>query len=101
MYRNVCLYSGICAARSAFPSPIAIKRYSKLSDHSLVLRYLKGIDNRHPLRPKYVDIWDLTLLLRYYEQKENNDCLEFKELVKKTVMCSLFLEHVESRLYLH
>ena len=38
-----------------------------------------------------MDIWDLTLLLTYYEQKENNDCLEFKELVKKTVMLFIIL----------
>ena len=38
-----------------------------------------------------MDIWDLTLLLKYYEQKENNDCLEFKGLVKKTVMLFIIL----------
>ena len=38
-----------------------------------------------------MDIWDLTLLLKYYEQKENNDCLQFKELVKKAVMLFLIL----------
>ena len=30
-------------------------------------------------------------MLKYYEQKENNDCLEFKELVKKTVMLFIIL----------
>ena len=91
MYRNGCLYSGLCAARSALSSSITIKGYLKLSDHPLISRYLKGIYNRHPPLPKYVDIWDLTLLLKYYEQKENNDCLEFKELVKKTVMLLIIL----------
>ena len=84
MYRNDCLCSGLYAARSVWSSSITIKGYLKLSDHPLVSRYLKDIYNRHPPLPKYVDIWYLTLLLKYYEQKEYNDCLEFKELVKKT-----------------
>ena len=91
MYHNGCLYSGLCAARSALSSLITTKGYLKLSDHPLISRYLKGIYNRHPPLPKYVDIWDLTLFLKYYEQKENNDCLEFKELVKKTVMLFIIL----------
>ena len=86
MYRSGCLYSGLCAARSALSSLITIKDYLKLSDHPLVSRYLKGICNKHPPQPKYFNIWDLTYLLKYYEQKENNDFLEFKELVKKIVM---------------
>ena len=83
MYRNGCLYSGLCAARSALSSSIKTKGYLKLPDQPLISRYLKGIYNRHPQLPKYVNIWDLILLLKYYEKTENNDCLEFKELFKK------------------
>ena len=91
MYRNGCSYSGLCAARSALSSSIIIKGYLKLSDHPLVSRYLKDIYNRHPPLPNYVDIWDLTLFLKYYEQKQNNNCLEFKDLVKKTMMLFIIL----------
>ena len=87
----VACNSGLFAARSALSSLITTKGYLKLSDHPLISRYLKGIYNRHPPLPKYVDIWDLTLFLKYYEQKENNDCLEFKELVKETVMLFIIL----------
>ena len=81
----------MCSKGSALSSSVTIKGYLKLSDHPLVSRYLKGICNRHSPLPKYVDIWDLSLLLKYYEHKENNDCLEFKELVKKTVMLFIIL----------
>ena len=91
MYRNGCLYRGLCAARCALSSSITIKCYLKLSDQPLVSRHLNGIYNRHPPLPKYVDIWNLTLLLKYYEQKENNDCLKFKELVKKTLILFIIL----------
>ena len=91
MYRIGCLYSGFCAARSALSSLITTKGYLKLSDHPLISMYLKGKYNRYPPLPKYVNIWDLTYWLKYYEQKENNDCLEFKELVRKTVMLFIIL----------
>ena len=91
MYRNGCMYSGLCAARSALSSSITTKGYLRLSDHPLISMYLKGKYNRYPPLPKYVNIWDLTYWLKYYEQKENNDCLEFEELVRKTVMLFIIL----------
>ena len=91
MYHNGCLYSGLYAARRALSSSITIKGYLKLSDLPLVSGYLKGKYNRHSLLPKYVDIWDLTLSLKYHKQKENNDSLDFKELLKKTVMLFIIL----------
>ena len=47
MYRYGCLYSGLCAARSALSSSITAKGYLKLSDHPLISKYLKGLYNRH------------------------------------------------------
>ena len=36
-----------------------------LSEHPLVSQYFKGIYSRHPPLPKYVNIWDISLFLRY------------------------------------
>ena len=36
--------------------------------------------------PKYANIWDISLVLDYYNSIEANDKLQFKDLVKKTVM---------------
>ena len=91
MYLNGCFYSGLCAARSALSSVVTIRGYLKLSEHLLVSRYLKGIYNRHPPLPKYVNIWDISLLLRYYDNMDSNDNLQFKVLVKKTVMLFIIL----------
>ena len=57
-----------------------------MSEHPLVSRYMKGIYNRHPPLPKYVNIWDILFLLRDYDNMDSNDNLQFKALVKKTVM---------------
>ena len=91
MYLNGCLYSGLCAARSALSSVATITGYLKLSEHLLVSRHLKGIYNRHTPLPKYVNVWDISILFRYYDNMNSNDNLKFKALVKKTVMLFIIL----------
>ena len=83
MYLNGCFYSGLCAALSALSSVATINRFIKLSGHPLISQYLKGIYNRHPVLPKYSYAWDMSLLLKYYNGIDNNENLQFKELVKK------------------
>ena len=52
---------------------------------------MKGIYSRHPSLPKYVYIWDISILHRYYDNIDSNDNLQFKALVKKTVMFFIIL----------
>ena len=40
---------------------------------------------------KYTIIWDISLVLDYYNSIETNDKLQFKDLVKKTVMLFMIL----------
>ena len=110
IYLNGCLYSGLCTARSAITSVVTIRGYLKLSRNPLVLRYLKRIYDRHPPLPKYVSIWDISILLRYYDNMDSNDNLRFKALMitydlrpwlTKRLCYSLYWEHVGNRLYLH
>ena len=91
MYTKGCLYSGVCGARSALSSVVCIKGFSKLSDHPMISRYLKGIFDRHPPLPKYAQIWDINQVLDYYTNLPDNEELEFKYLVKKLVMLFLIL----------
>ena len=44
---------GLCGARSALSNGACIKGFSKLSDHPIISRHLKGIFNGHPPLPKY------------------------------------------------
>ena len=53
--------------------------FQKLSDHSLVLSYLKGINNRHQTLPKYINIWNISILLDYYDQCHLNDNFDLKD----------------------
>ena len=91
MYINGCLYSGLCAARSALSSIVTMKGYTKMSEHPFISRYLKVIYNRHPSLPKYTSTWDILLVLDYYNNSETNNKLKFKALVKKTVMFFMVL----------
>ena len=91
MYTKGCLYSGLYGAKSALSSVLCIKGFSKLSDHAMISRYLKGIFNRHPPLPKYKQIWDINQVLDYYTNLPDNEELEFKYIVKKLVMLFLIL----------
>ena len=105
MYNDDCLYSGLCAARGTLASVVTIKGFAKLSDHPLLVRYLKGIFNRHPSLLRYMHIWDINLVLTYYDRIGHNEELEFKYLVKKIVMLFMILggrrEHAVSTIYVN
>ena len=91
IYLNGCFYSGLCAACSALSSVVTINGFIKLSDHPLISWYLKGIYNRHPVLPKYSNTWDMSLLSKYYNSIGNNENLQFKDPVKKTVVLFMIL----------
>ena len=103
MYNDGCLYSGLCAAQSGLASAVTIKGFAKLSDHPLLVRYLRGVFNRHPPLPGYMHIWDINLVLTYYNRIGHNEELEFKCLVKKMVMLFMILgarrKHALSTIY--
>ena len=103
MQKDDSLYSSLCAARSALASAVIIKGFAKLSDHPPLVRYLKGIFNRHQPLPRYMHIWDINLVLRYYNSIRNNEELNFKYLIKKIVMLFMILgarrKHALSLIY--
>ena len=105
MYNDGCLYSHLCAVWSALANVLTIKGFAKLSDHPLPVGYLKGIFNRHPSLLRYMHIWDINLVLPYYDRIGHNEELEFKYLVKKIVMLFMILggrrEHAVSTIYVN
>ena len=90
MYTKGCLYIELYGGRSTLSSVLCIKGFSKLSDHPMISRYLKGIFNRHPPLPKYTQIWDINQVLDYYTNL-NNEELGFEYIVKKLVMLFFIL----------
>ena len=45
LYENGCYYSGLSSARSALSTVVHFEGYSKLSDHPLISKFMKGICN--------------------------------------------------------
>ena len=91
MYKNGCYYSGLSCARSALSTIVHIERYSKLSDHPLKPKFMKGIYNQHPTLPRYVNIWDINILFAYYEFLRANSELTLKCLTEKLTVLLLIL----------
>ena len=91
LYKEGCLYSGLCAASSALASAIAIPGYSSISEHPKIVRFLKGIYNRHPPLPKYVKIWDINDVLCLYNQLPDNQQLSIKDLSHKLAILLMLL----------
>ena len=91
LYQNGCYYSGLSSARSALSTIVHIEGYSKLSDHPLISKFMKGIYNQHPTLPRYVNIWDINILLAYFESLPANSELTLKCLTEKLTVLLLIL----------
>ena len=68
-----------------------IEGYSKLSGHPIISKFMKGIYNQHPTLPRYVNIWDLNILLAYSESLPANSFLTLKCFAEKQIVQFLIL----------
>ena len=61
-----------------------------LSDHPVIKRFIKGVFHLRPPK-KHSSIWDADILLRYWQQIEDNSHLNLLKLSKKvTTLLALF-----------
>ena len=70
---------------------VAIPGYATLSDHPMIARFTKGIFNRHPPLPRYVQIWDINTVLNFYNRRPDNYLLPLKDLTQKLTMLLMIL----------
>ena len=54
--------------------------------HPLVTRYLKGVFNTRPSFPRYKQVWDVTIVLKFLKSLDPLDSLSLKDLTLKTTM---------------
>ena len=85
LYETGVGYDAIASARSALASVIYIPGLASISDHPLVKRFLKGVANTRPQNPRYVIIWDTSIVIRYLKTLKNEK-ITFKLLCFKTTM---------------
>ena len=91
LYQNGCYYSGVSSALSVLSTIVHIKGYSKLPDHPLISKFMKGIYNKHPILPRYVNIWNINILLAYFEYLPGNSELTLKCLTEKLTVLLIIL----------
>ena len=65
LYDSGVGYDAIGTARSALASVIYIPGLPSISEHPLIKRFLKGVANIRPPNPRYVVIWDTSIVIKY------------------------------------
>ena len=67
MFDKGCVYSTINSAKSAIANIDNIPPYSSINKHPLIKKYMTGIFNLNPPKPKLSSVWDGDILFRYFE----------------------------------
>ena len=91
LYQRGLTYSAINTARSALSGYITLENGACAEKHPLVSRLMKGIFQEKPPRPKYKEIWDVSIVLSYLQSLSPVDKLPLKELTLKLVLLILLV----------
>lgn len=78
-------YSSLNTARSALSTIITVDGMS-IGSHPLVVRFLKGVFNLRPPVPRYKEVWDVSIVLRFLKTLSPVASLSLKNLTLKLVM---------------
>ena len=91
LYNQGLSYSTINTARSAMSTIISIPNCQTFGTHHLVKRFMKGIFEKRKPQPKYTQIWDVSIVLKYLATLKPNSSLSLKSLALKLVMLMLLV----------
>ena len=84
-------YSALNTARSAISSFLSIVGHTKIGEHPLVIRFMKGVFTRRPSLPRYTETWDPDTLLQYLKTLSPVKELSLKMLSFKTLTMLMLL----------
>ena len=84
-------YSTINSAKCAITTIIHIPAYEFFNKHPLINKYMTGIFNLRSPKLKLSFIWDVDILLRYFEQQGDNCLLSDIILTQKIIILLLLL----------
>ena len=91
MFEKGHAYSTIISAKCATAIIIHIPPYDSLNKHPLINKYMTGIFNLRPPKPKLSFVWDVDILFRYFEQQGDNCLLSDIILTQKLIILLLLL----------
>lgn len=89
LYETGIGFSALNTARSALSSVVVLSDRITVGSHHLVCRFMKGVSEIRPSKPRYCETWDVSLLLQYFHDQEDNKKLAISQLTQK--LCALLL----------
>ena len=84
-------YSAINTAKCAIGSYALFQGGQSLKDNQMVARFMKGVFNLKPPRPRYSDIWDVGKVLDYIRSIPVDADISLQDLTLKLCMLILLL----------
>ena len=84
-------YSTIDSAKCAIATIVHIPPYNSLHKHPLINKYMAGVFNLRPPKPKLSFKWDVDILFKYFEQQGDNNSLSDKLLTQKLLILLLLV----------
>ena len=68
LYDTGLSYSSINTARSALSNLMQLQNWTDFGSNALVSRFMRGVFVQRPALPRYKEIWDVSVVLRYVEK---------------------------------
>ncbi|WAR24273.1 POL-like protein [Mya arenaria] len=85
-------YTVLNTARSAISSFICLQNSEfSVGNHPIISRFMRGAFNMRPALPRYVNTWEVSVVIRYLKQQSPTEKLSFKPLTMKLVMLMALL----------
>lgn len=91
LYETGIGFSALNTARSALSSVVVLPDRGTVGSHYLVCKFMKGVSEIRPSRPRYCETWDVSLLLQYFHDQEDNKSLAISQLTQKLAALLLLL----------
>lgn len=85
-------YDSVNRARGALSSLGIVVDGCRAGNHPLVNRFLRGVFNSRPPKPRYSATWDIKLVLEKLRTMEPLCSLQLKELTMKLIMLMAFTQ---------
>ena len=83
LYQQGLTHNAINTARSAMSNYVTLEDGTCVGKHLRVSRLMKGIFQEKPPRPKYTEIWDVSIVLAYLQSLSPVNTMSLKELTLK------------------
>ncbi len=92
-------YSTLGTARSAICNFVKICGGVNFSNDLYIQRFMRGVYLRKPSLPKYTEVWDVRLVLDYFNKLTNITLLQLSGKLS-TLFLLNYCRHIEVKLYI-